>query len=137
MGAWPESTGEALHTGTFFGHPFSAGVGRRTIEAIVSQNLAERSLLLGAEVLEFLKLNLIKHNTEVKDIRGYGLMIGIEFSKSGFAAKLMDELRNIGIIALPSGPTGSVLSITPALNIERDLILSTLDKLVGVVNSIK
>lgn len=125
MNAWPESPGEALHTGTFFGHPFSAAVGRRTMEEISKQNLPARSTSLGEEAKIFLREHL-KDSPLVKDIRGQGLMIGIEFTKPGYGALLMDELRSHGLIVLPSGSKGEVLSITPALNIEKELLLRAL-----------
>lgn len=121
MAAWPESPGEALHTGTFFGHPFSAAVGRRTMEEISIQNLSGRAQMLGVKAKIWLK-EAFKHSADVIDIRGEGLMLAVDFSKPGYAAKLMDDLRPNGVIVLPSGATGSTLSITPALNIEESLL---------------
>ena len=121
MNAWPESTGEALHTGTFFGHSFSAAVGRRTLEEISRQNLSRRATHLGEKASAWL-CDLIGHNPLVKDIRGQGLMIGVEFAKPGLAAKLMDDLRPRGVIILPSGSKGETLSMTPALNIPEDVL---------------
>jgi len=121
MDAWPKSQGEAIHTGTFFGHPFTAAVGRRTLEQILKLKLAGRAVELGEQVMNWLRTHIGDH-PNVNDIRGQGLMIGIEFNEPGFAAKLMDRLRGEGVIVLPSGATGSVLSITPALNIHKELI---------------
>lgn len=129
MNAWPESPGEALHTGTFFGHPFSAAVGRRTLQEIQKQNLAERSRRLGDVTKQWLKQKL-KDHPKVADIRGEGLFIGIEFTEAGYGAKMMDELRPKGVIVLPSGNTGSVLSITPALNIEESALMEALEILI-------
>jgi 4-aminobutyrate aminotransferase-like enzyme len=131
MNAWPESPGEAIHTGTFFGHPFSAAVGRRTLIEIKRQNLAERSKTLGASTMNRLQEKLA-NLPKVKSIRGQGLFIGIEFNEPGYGAKLMDELRPKGVIVLPSGNQGSVISITPALNIEE----STLSKALEIIFAI-
>lgn len=132
MNAWPESTGEAIHTGTFFGHPFSAAVGRRTLKQINQQKLAERAITLGDQAKSWLA-ELIGKNSLVKDIRGQGLMIGIEFTQPGLAAKMMDDLRARGVIALPSGNTGATLSITPALNIPEELLKKSFDILSEVL----
>lgn len=121
MDAWPESAGEAIHTGTFFGHSFSAAVGRRTLQEIERQNLVQRSQVLGDKARAWLH-DMIGHHPLVKDIRGEGLMIGVEFATPGLAAKLMDDLRPRGVVVLPSGNTGATLSITPALNISEDLL---------------
>jgi 4-aminobutyrate aminotransferase-like enzyme len=60
-------------------------------------------------------------------------MIGVEFSTPGLAAKLMDDLREKGVIALPSGNTGATLSITPALNIPEYLMKSAIEVLAKVL----
>jgi 4-aminobutyrate aminotransferase-like enzyme len=135
MNAWPESTGEALHTGTFFGHPFAAHVGRLTVEAILKQGLAQRSLVLGEEVRQVLRSKL-SASEHIVDVRGVGLMIAIEFNKPGFAAQLMDLARPLGVIVLPSGSTGSVLSLTPALNISEAELYEALNILCGLVSSL-
>jgi 4-aminobutyrate aminotransferase-like enzyme len=132
MNAWPESPGEAIHTGTFFGHPFSAAVGRRTLMEIQRQNLALRSKELGEATRQWLEQKLAGH-TKVKAIRGQGLFIGIEFTEAGYGAKLMDDLRPKGVIVLPSGPDGSVVSITPPLNIEEGTLTNALEILVASV----
>ena len=127
MNAWPESPGEALHTGTFFGHPFSAAVGRNTVRAILEQNLAERAVRVGDAARDYLKSKLAG-SAQVTSIRGLGLMIGIECRTAGAAATAMDDLRGEGIIILPSGSSGSVLSVTPALNIEETLFKTALER---------
>ena len=132
MSAWPESPGEALHTGTFFGHPFSAAVGRRTLLQIQSQGLSERAQTLGNKAKQRLS-DALRGHPMVIDIRGEGLFLGIEFSKAGFAAKIMDDIRPKGVIVLPSGNTGSVLSITPALNISDELFGEALNRIIGCI----
>ncbi|MCX6126946.1 MAG: aspartate aminotransferase family protein [Proteobacteria bacterium] len=128
MNAWPESTGESLHTGTFFGHPFCAAVGRKTMEQILAQGLTARALEIGRFALEVLSAQLASHPL-VRGIRGQGLMLGVEFSVDGLGARLMDTLRKFGVIALPSGPRGETLSLTPALNIDAGLLESALLKI--------
>jgi len=128
MDSWPKSKGEAIHTGTFFGHPFTVAVGRRTLEQIQKLKLADRATELGDYVQKWLKTTIGDH-PKVKAIRGQGLMIGIEFRETGFAARLMDELREKGVVVLPSGEKGSVLSLTPALNIPKEIIEESLNRL--------
>ena len=125
MASWPESTGEALHTGTFFGHPFSAAVGHRTLQIIKRDSLVSRSESVGKWAQDHLK-EVLSGNSRVLEIRGSGLMLGVEFKAVGFAAKLMDDLRVMGVIALPSGATGATLSITPALNIPKELLVKAI-----------
>jgi 4-aminobutyrate aminotransferase-like enzyme len=60
-------------------------------------------------------------------------MLAIEFAAPGRGARLMDELRSVGIIALASGPTGESLSLTPALTIEPALLDEACDRLVTCI----
>jgi 4-aminobutyrate aminotransferase/(S)-3-amino-2-methylpropionate transaminase len=118
MDAWPQSSGEAIHTGTFFGHPFSLAVGRRTLQEITKLKLCDRAIQVGGNAQTWLKSHI-----------GIGLMIGIEFHAPGFAAELMDKLRAKQVIALPSGTHGQVLTISPALNIPEELLFEAMARL--------
>jgi len=120
MKSWPQNTGEALHTGTFFGHPLSCQLGLVFLDQLEKQKLCERSSQLGEKFKNALKETLTGH---IKDVRGQGLMISIELLNHGDGAKLMDSLRDQGVIALAAGPNGESLSLTPALNIEADTLL--------------
>jgi 4-aminobutyrate aminotransferase/(S)-3-amino-2-methylpropionate transaminase len=125
MGGWPESTGEALHTGTFFGHPLSCEAALATLDCLVDEALVARSRELGAETLARLARDLRDH-AAVRAVRGDGLMIGLELVRPGHGAELMDRLRGLGVVALASGPAGESLSITPALTIGADELTSAL-----------
>lgn len=133
MNAWPESAGEAIHTGTFFGHPLSCSVAHQTLLAIESEDLVTRSQVLGKEILAYLQERL-RPSKEVKEIRGQGLMIAIEGHADLWGAKKMDVLRKGGIIALACGDNGRGLQLSPALNIERDLLFYALDKICSLIS---
>jgi 4-aminobutyrate aminotransferase/(S)-3-amino-2-methylpropionate transaminase len=125
MAAWPENTGEAIHTGTFFGHPLSCRLGARVIESLKGQDLPGRAKALGKSVSEFLAEKFAEQNVAV-EISGKGLMLGLKFAKPGIAVTFMNQLRGKGIIVLPSGEKADVISITPALNIDEQLFRNTL-----------
>lgn len=129
MLAWPESTGEALHTGTFFGHALSCEVAAETLGDIVAHKLPERSRDLGIWCRQWLQKELAHHPT-VHEIRGVGLMTAIDFKVAGFGALLMDRLRGSGVISLASGSRGESLSLTPPLNIPQDLLAEALERIV-------
>ena len=118
MDAWPQNQGEALHTGTFFGHPLSCRLGLATLETIQNDNLIERSQNFGARMITDLKEQL-GASPRLKDVRGKGLMIGIELDKKGLGAVLMDSLRPLGVIALASGTYCEGISLTPALTLSE------------------
>lgn len=129
MGAWPESRGEAIHTGTYFGHALSCHAALATIRQIADEGLVERSSQLGDEIKQFLADSLTRHSI-VREIRGKGMLIGIEFNEPQVGLKLMEALLRRGVITLPAGEEARCLSMTPALNIPKDQLLAALEHLV-------
>lgn len=139
MGAWPESTGEALHTGTFFGHPLSCETGLATLDALEAQDLVKRSMELGERLRAYLSNHLgTPKNTQPAQvtIRGQGLMNALVFPKAGMGVLAMNALRAKGVIALVSGVHGDSLSLTPALNIPEKILWEGLDKVIAVAKGL-
>lgn len=128
MRSWPENAGEAIHTGTFFGHPLSCRLGLLTLQSLRDLELDKRALAMEAKVKTFLDERLGRHKY-FDGVRGRGLMLGIGFNEPGFGARLMDDLRKDGVIILPSGEHALSVSITPALNIPEELLSKALEKL--------
>nr|MCS5637539.1 aminotransferase class III-fold pyridoxal phosphate-dependent enzyme [Myxococcota bacterium] len=117
MEAWPTSTGEALHTQTFLGHPAGCAAALASMAAIESEGLVERADALGRSALDQLRAGLASC-PGVSEVRGLGLMIGIEFGTGDRARAVAAESLARGVIVLPAGPQGEVLSVTPPLSID-------------------
>ena len=116
MSAWPDSTGEAIHTGTFFGHPLSCAVATKTLNEIEEQNLLERSLKLGESFSKIITDELSKFGDFV-EVRGRGLLIGIEFKNDLQGVELSKKLLEKGYVVIPAAPRGNMISLTPALTV--------------------
>ncbi len=132
MDAWPVSTGEALHTQTFLGHPPSCAAALANMAVIEEEKLPERAARVGDEARAFLT-DALDARASVRCVRGLGLMIGIEFARPESSIATCRAALERGVITLPSGPLGSVLSITPALNIEREVFHAALETLCEVI----
>ena len=91
-----------------------------------------RSNYLGEVFLNHAKDKLLGFDL-VKEVRGVGLMIAIEFKKPRIGFYAMTDLLDLGVLAIPCGERGESLSITPALNISENLLLEGLDKICEVV----
>jgi 4-aminobutyrate aminotransferase/(S)-3-amino-2-methylpropionate transaminase len=124
MDAWPESRGEALHTQTFLGHPPSCAAGLAALAVLDEERLVERSAARGAAALAFLEERAALPG--VKDVRGAGLMLGIECDTPERAGRAVAGALRRGVLLLPSGDDGRVLSVTPPLCIEREALLAGL-----------
>ncbi|MGZ8940398.1 MAG: aspartate aminotransferase family protein, partial [Limisphaerales bacterium] len=83
--AWPPSTGEAIHTSTFLGHPVGCAMALANFKEIRRLKLPSAALAKGKTLLAALK-GIRSHNYELK-ARGLGLMAGIEIrDKTGLPA---------------------------------------------------
>jgi 4-aminobutyrate aminotransferase-like enzyme len=123
--AWPASTGEAIHTSTFLGHPVGCAMALAQIAEIKKLKLAERAAELGKFLLtELASIQNSKLKTQ-NSIRGLGLMVGVELNlpngkpatKAALAA--IKKLLHRGYIFLPEGEHASVISFTPPLTITK------------------
>jgi 4-aminobutyrate aminotransferase/(S)-3-amino-2-methylpropionate transaminase len=127
MDVWPPSRGEALHTQTFLGHPPGAAAALATLAVLEEEKLVERSAELGEYALGRLRAAT---PTGVHEVRGRGLLLGIECDSGERAAGACARALERGVIVLCSGDDGRVLSITPPLSIERDVLEAALAILV-------
>lgn len=126
MDIWPLSRGEALHTQTFIGHPPSCAAALACIEVLETEGYVEHAARVGARALEHLRAESAGR-PEIIDVRGRGLMIGIEVSDPPGAAICCQRALAKGVIALPSGSRGEVISVTPPLCIDEPALLAALD----------
>lgn len=120
MDSWPKNTGEAIHTGTFFGHPLSCRTGTTLLRYLLEHDILEKVNEMGQWLSGSLNSLRQQFPSIISEVRGRGLMWGIAFRKAGLGAHLMDMLLDAGVITLPSAENGSVLSLTPALTITRE-----------------
>jgi ornithine--oxo-acid transaminase len=106
------------HGSTFGGNPLACVVASAALDVIVDERLHERSAELG----EYFKSELIEMNSpHVKEVRGRGLMIGVEVkTESGKARKFTEQLMNLGVLAKETHE--QVVRFAPPLVITRENI---------------
>jgi len=138
MDAWPESTGEALHTSTFLGNPVGCAMASASLDAHASNEVAEGVIKTSEKLRK--ELHKIDHPL-VHEIRGKGLMLGVELrhkdgSPAGDVAGgvLADMLRR-GIIMLADGEAGNVLALTPPFDLSDDEIEFIVHQLWNAISS--
>lgn len=134
MNAWPVSRGEALHTQTFLGHPLGCAAALASIRILEREGLIERADALGKDALARLRSGLAGASGVV-EVRGRGLMLGIECNSGERALQICQAALRRGLIVLPSGPGGCVLSITPPLSIGERALSFGIDTLVLLASS--
>ncbi|SCF49721.1 putrescine aminotransferase [Micromonospora matsumotoense] len=121
-----------LHTATFSGQPLLMAGVEGAIRAIQEDDLVERARVLGARLLpEIARIARQNCGDLVVDVRGEGLLIGVELVEAGLAGELLIELFNHGVVANHSMTASSVVRFTPpAVLAERDVqfLLTAFDR---------
>jgi acetylornithine/LysW-gamma-L-lysine aminotransferase len=115
-----------VHGSTFGGNPLSCAAAIAALEVIEEEDLARQALVKGAYLLD--KLRRIE-SPNIREVRGKGLMIGIELKEK--VAPYIRELQERKIIALNAGMT--VIRLLPPLVISYGQIDHLVDVLTDVL----
>ncbi len=120
--AWPVSTGEAIHTSTFLGHPVGCAMALAQLKEIDGRQLVARSARLGKFLLGLLQSEISNLKSEIS-FRGLGLLVGIKLRESdgspatNRALHVIKKMLHSGFILLPEGEHSNIISFTPPLTI--------------------
>ena len=119
----PLNADPLLHSSTFAGNPLAAAAVTATIGAIKSEGLIERTRELGLQVRALADEAVTAHCPHlVAEVRGQGLLIGIDFVSAEAATEFLIGLLDSRVIASYSLNSGNVLRLTPpAILDETDL----------------
>ncbi|MFF5492728.1 aspartate aminotransferase family protein [Streptomyces aquilus] len=121
-----------VHTATFSGQPLLMAAVQGTLRAVREEELVSRARELGARLLPRIT-EIARRNIPdlVVDVRGQGLLIGVELIEPGLAGELLIELFNHGVVANHSMNGSSVVRFTPPAILtdrEVDFLLDSFDK---------
>jgi len=124
-----QSFGHGSHASTFGGNPLASAAALAGVEALFSEGLLERCRNAGDYFKQKLKALAAKHPV-VKDVRGRGLLIGVEFVNKIKALDIVKALIEEGFLTGIAGER--VLRFAPPLIIEEreiDAAVAALDKI--------
>lgn len=116
------------HGSTFGGNPLACAVAIEAIWLLKQENLSERSRQLGSQFMDKLK-NRLK-SQHIREIRGRGLMIGIELDSKERVKETALALLEKGMLV---GKAHNVIRINPPLIIGENILSSLADKLETVL----
>ena len=122
------SMGKGEHSSTFGGNPISCAAGNAALKALTEDGLIENSEKMGKIFREGLE-KLKENHTMIREIRGKGLMIGIEM-KFEVRDILMGLIKK-GVLMLYSGR--NILRILPPLVISEDDVTKVLHALDSIL----
>ncbi len=120
---WPRGA----HGSTFGGNPIATASALATLQVIEEEGLQQQAQETGDYIMDALAEMQMRHPS-IGEVRGRGLMIGVEMVKDRESKQRAADVRNEtiqqafhnGLLLLPCG--ANVLRITPPLNISRSLV---------------
>lgn len=129
---------QRIHFNTFGGNPVSMAAGLATLDVIDEDGLQENCRVLGERLINGLR-KLQEHHPLIGDVRGMGLMIGVELvrdraTKEPAKSETLDVLeycRELGVLIGKGGLDGNILRIKPPMCItadDADYALAVLDR---------
>jgi 4-aminobutyrate aminotransferase-like enzyme len=118
-----------LYFNTFAGDPYQAMQALKTMEIIAEENLIENARLMGQILQDGLKAMMKSHEI-IGDVRGRGLLMGVELVKDrktkAYATEecgqLMELCKDKGLLIGKGGLFGNVARLAPPLSISKDQI---------------
>lgn len=130
MEQWPTGT----HGSTFGGNPVACAAALATLDVLEREGCYDRARDTGRRVLDRLRTDLGQSDV-VRDVRGLGLMIGIELTHGSVATEVCNRCLDEGVIVLSCGPEGNVLRLAPPLTISDDDLDQGLQTLVDAITN--
>jgi acetylornithine/N-succinyldiaminopimelate aminotransferase len=128
------------HATTFGGNPLGCAVALKVLEVIERDQLADNARELGRFISDELQRLIRKFPAVLKEVRGFGLMIGLEFradaprfreSEKAPSLQVVERLHASGVLTVPAGT--AVIRLLPALNLTRPEALEGLRAIEAVV----
>jgi 4-aminobutyrate aminotransferase/(S)-3-amino-2-methylpropionate transaminase len=135
MAAWADAQhGEVVHTSTHAGSPLACATAIATLDALRFRRLVIRSRELGVTAIEAFR-KALEGLPAVVEVRGAGLMIGVELQSAELALRATSGMLSRGYLVLTGGTRGEVLTLTPALTIGEERLLEAASALRDVLSA--
>ena len=111
-----------IHTSTFGGNQLACRAGLATLEVLEKENLIENANELGKYFISGLKEIKSRHEKVIADVRGIGLMIGVETVEEKYGGYIIYEMAKSKITAVYTLNNQKVIRFEPALIIKKEQI---------------
>src|SRR5262245_44191292 len=118
-----------IHSSTFGGNPLACAAGIAAVNVTLEEDLPGQAAATGAYVLNELRALVKRSSDHLVEVRGLGLLIGLEFDHAEFGYAVAAGLFKRGVLVAGTLLNAKTLRIEPALNIERAVVDEVLEKL--------
>lgn len=129
---WMKAFGSSplLHTSTFGGNPLACTAGLAALEVLIEEKLVEKSALQGAYLLQQARAMQTRYPDVIAEVRGRGLVVGVELRHEGYGGVLIPECLKRGLTVAYTLNQQRVIRLEPPLIVTRkeiDEALAILD----------
>lgn len=121
MRAWAAPGRDVVHTSTHVASPVACAAASACLSVLGFKHLPERAAEAGALFRDTLTLRLAA-SPRVREVRGVGLMIGVELATAADGLRAMAGMLRRGWLVLTGGRFGETLTLTPPLDVPEELL---------------
>ena len=129
-----ETPGEARHTATFLANPLACAAALAVLDILREDDLPTRAARLGEDLGRRLA-TWPERFSAIEEVRGRGLLWGIQFRSSKEAKTWMLDAWSRGVLLLAGGPEGRVAQLVPPLTILEEQLAGVVGILEGIASS--
>jgi len=116
-----------IHLSTFGGSDVACAVALEVINVIEDTGLVDHAAAMGRVLFAGLHALAREHADIIREVRGLGLMAGIEYVEDSLGPRMSYHLSQRGVLAIYSGNQPAVMRLMPSLVIEEHEIMFLLD----------
>jgi len=133
-----EKMAARIHFNTFGGDPLAMAQGKATLDVMLRDNTMAHCKVIGDRIIAGLTA-LQKRFPIIADVRGSGLILGVEFVQdslpaTAFTAAFMERCKELQLIVGKGGLHGSVIRIKPPMcmtEADADFLLAVFETVLG------
>jgi 4-aminobutyrate aminotransferase len=135
MDKWEPGT----HGGTYGGNAIACAAAAATIQAMKDENMMQNAAIMGERLIDSLD-ELASRHKSIGDVRGLGLMVGVEFTGTDHGKALVGAVQKAclddNLLLLTCGAYGNVVRWIPPLNVSETQIDQALHTFAGALEKV-
>jgi putrescine aminotransferase len=125
-----------IHSSTFGGNPLACAAGIAAINVTLEEDLPGQAAATGEYMMSELRKLQRRFSDHLVEVRGKGLLIGLEFVDTEFGYAVASNLFKRGVLVAGTLLNAKTIRIEPALNIPRALVDEVLEKFEDTLESL-
>jgi putrescine aminotransferase len=112
----------SIHNSTFGGNPLACTAASACIEVLIEEHLPARAAMMGNYFIRKLRELIERYPNHIADVRGRGLLIGLEFKSEELRQKIQVELFHRGVLVAATMNADCTVRIEPPLIVTESQI---------------